>query len=203
MNSQKTNFPKTRASLLLQLKSASDEAAWNDFVSIYQPIIYRIARRRNLQHSDAQDLTQDILISIAGAIESFDLSEGSTRFRHWLRRVARNAIINKLTRKPKDLAQGGTGFLQELPEASTDVARLEQELTIEHRREIYMRAAAAVQKDVAAETWQVFQLAVIERIPIETVAERVGKTVGAAYACRGRVMNRLRLAIERMEAELQ
>ena len=201
MSSQKTDFPNTRASLLLQLRSASNEAAWNDFVSIYQSVIYRIARKRRLQHADAQDLTQDILISVAGAIETFDMSEGSVRFRHWLRKVARNAIINKLTRKPKDSPKGGTGFIDDLPQRCTDKEELEQELVLEHRREIFARAAEAVQKEVAPETWMVFQLAVVEKIPIDMVAEQVNKSVGAAYACRGRVMNRLRRTIERMEAE--
>ena len=200
MNSKETDFPNTRASLLMQLKSPSAESAWNDFVSIYQPIVYRIARKRGLQHADAQDLTQDILISVAGAMEAFDMSEGSTRFRHWLRKVARNAIINKLTRKPKDSAKGGTGLFPDLPQGWDQ--ELDQELTLEHRREIYMRAAAVVQEEVAQDTWQVFQLAVVERISIDEVAKKVGKTVGAAYACRGRVMNRLRRTIERMESEL-
>ncbi len=32
----------------------------------------------------------------------------STRFRHWLSRVTKNAILNALTRRPKDQAVGGS-----------------------------------------------------------------------------------------------
>ena len=53
--------------------------------------------------------------------------------------------------------------------------------------------------DVAADTWHVFELAVVEDVPIEEVASRVNKFVGAAYAARGRVMNRLRCLVEDME----
>ena len=35
--------PETRASLILRLKNADDVAAWNDFVAIYAPVIFRVA----------------------------------------------------------------------------------------------------------------------------------------------------------------
>lgn len=201
MNEQHTEFPVTRASLLLQLKSPDDETAWQDFVAIYRPVIYRIARKRGLQDADAQDLTQKVLVSIAGAIANWERRDESVRFRHWLRRVARNAIVNTLTRKPQDAATGGTGVQNLLADHAADNEPLDREVTLEHRRELYFRAAAEVQAEVAPETWQVFQLAVVEDIPIEDVAERVGKSVGAAYACRGRVINRLRNAVQRLEEE--
>ena len=192
-------FPDTRLSLLMQLKSASDEAAWSEFVSIYQPVIYRMARKRQIQNADAQDLTQDVLVSVAKAIHSFEAGENSPPFRHWLRRVARNAILNVLTRIPKDAAVGGTGILSKLTLRSNNDDNIESELLFEYRRELYARAAAEVQQVVAADSWQVFQLAVVEKIPIEDVAKQLKKSVGAAYACRGRVMSRLRKAVEKME----
>ena len=201
MSNQGTNFPDTRVSLLMQLKSQTDEAAWSEFVTIYQPIIYRIARKRFLQDADAQDLTQDVLMSIAKVISSFDISEGSVRFRHWLRRVARNAIYNALTRKPKDAAAGGTGLLDSLSHPTVQDGQFDHELLYEYRREMYARAAKIVRTEVSPDTWQVFQLAVVNKIPIEQVAAQLSKSVGAAYACRGRVMNRLRKTVEQMEAK--
>jgi len=43
---------ETRASLLLRLRAADDTVAWYDFVCIYEPVIYRIARSRGLQDAD-------------------------------------------------------------------------------------------------------------------------------------------------------
>ena len=198
MINQDTKFPATRASLLLQLKSGDDEAAWHDFVTTYRPVIYRIARKRGLQDADAQDLAQKILISVANALPSWEPREA--RFRHWLRRVTRNAVLNQLTRRPKDAAVGGTAALELLADQSSGEAdKLDYEFTLEYRRELYFRAAAMVQAEVAAESWQVFQLAVIENSPIEDVAQQTGKSIGAAYACRGRVMNRLRSTVKQLE----
>ena len=41
--------PETRESLLVRVKDPSDRDAWNEFVQIYRPAIYRLARARGLQ----------------------------------------------------------------------------------------------------------------------------------------------------------
>jgi RNA polymerase sigma-70 factor, ECF subfamily len=45
-----------------------------------------------MQDADAQDLVQTVLIRVAGAIDRWEAEPG-VRFRHWLRRIARNAIV--------------------------------------------------------------------------------------------------------------
>ena len=57
----------TRASLLIRIRNQADREAWSQFVEIYAPLIYGFGRNRGLQDSDAADLTQDVLQSVAGA----------------------------------------------------------------------------------------------------------------------------------------
>ena len=199
MTKSDSQFPETRASLLMQIQAGDDSDAWRQFVTIYRPVIYRLARRRGLQDADAQDLAQQVMLSIAKSIERWQKRDESVRFRHWLRRVARNAICNALTRQRPDRAAGGTSVRGLLEEQGDDGEELAREIELEHRRELFCRAASLVKTDVAADTWQVFQLAVIESVPIEEAAARVNKSVGAAYAARGRVMNRLRRQVEELE----
>ena len=192
-------FPDTRASLLLQVQAGDDPKAWEEFVAIYRPVVYRLARRRGLQDADAEDLAQQVLVSIARSIEAWRKRDESVRFRHWLRRVAKNAIINMLTRGPKERAAGSTSVQEFLNQQGDDDSRLARELELEYRREIFFRAAALVKSEIATDSWKVFELAVIEDIPIEQVAAALGKSVGAAYAARSRVMKRLRSYVEEME----
>ena len=96
-----TDFPETNSDLLLRIRSAEDREAWDQFVSMYRPVIYRMARRGGLQDADAQDLVQQVFVAVAGAIGRWDAG-GNARFRHWLRRVTKNATLNTLTRQPKD-----------------------------------------------------------------------------------------------------
>lgn len=201
MTKSDSEFPETRASLLVILQAGGDADAWREFVTIYRPIIYRIARRHGLQDADAQDLTQQVLLSISGSIERWQKRDESVRFRHWLRRVAKNAICNALTRGPKDRAVGGTSMQNSLEEHGEEDEELAREIEFERRRELFLRAASVVKTDVATDTWQVFQLAVIEGLAIEEVAAALNKSVGAAYAARGRVMNRLRRLVDDMEQQ--
>ena len=92
-----TEFPQTRSSLIAQVQSPEDREAWDQFVLIYRPVIYRMARRRGMQDADAQDLSQDVLIRISKSIKGWVPQEG-VRFRHWLRKVASNAIVTALTK---------------------------------------------------------------------------------------------------------
>ena len=108
-----TEFPETRESLLVLVRSPENREAWDQFVALYRPVIYRLARRRGLQDADAQDLAQQVLMAVASAIGSWKKAGESVRFRHWLRRVARNAIVNALARRPHDRAAGGSS-VQEL-----------------------------------------------------------------------------------------
>ena len=198
MTKNNTGFPATRASLLVQLQSEDDDAAWHEFVAIYRPVIYRMACRRGLQDADAQDLTQKVLMSVSGAIESWDPRD-RTPFRHWLRKIASNAILKVLTRQPKDRACGGSTVIQMLGKAIADGDQFDQELELEHQREVFLRASAIVQAEVDPETWQAFRFSVIDGLSIEEAASKSGKSVGAAYAARGRVMKRLQQVAQQIQ----
>ena len=55
-----TLTPTTRASFLLRLRDPRDPEAWVEFVSLYEPAIYRVLRRTGLQDADAQEVLQDL-----------------------------------------------------------------------------------------------------------------------------------------------
>ena len=194
-------FPETSHSLLLRVKNPDNREAWEQFVKIYRPVIFRTALARGLQHADAHDLAQQVLMSVAGAIGRWEQQSQSTKFRHWLRRVTKNAILNALTRQPKDRASGDSAIgdlLQDVKEQDPATTAL---IDNEYRRELYKQAAKAVEANVQATTWEAFDLTVVQGIDIETAAARLGKTTGAIYTARSRVMLRLRDVIAQLEKD--
>src|SRR5262249_54241147 len=88
--------PSTRGSLLLRLRDSQDHAAWMEFVSLYEPATYRILRRHGLQDADARDVMQDFFLTVSLNIDRWDPAKERGSFRGWLRRVARNLVINWL-----------------------------------------------------------------------------------------------------------
>lgn len=181
-----TEFPKTQSRLIAQVRSPEDHEAWETFVHRYRPAIYRMARRRGMQDADAQDLVQAVLARVAGSIGRWEPQGPEVRFRHWLRRVARNAIVSALTRRPGD--RPGIG---EADAASAQDDELDREIDLEFMRERYQQAAAAVRRKIDALTWAAFEMTAIGGASCEFAAESLDRSIGSVYAARSRVMRRL------------
>jgi RNA polymerase sigma-70 factor (ECF subfamily) len=192
-----TDSPETRHSLLARLHGDRDEAAWQEFVVIYRPLIYRLIRSRGLQDADAQELTQDALVAVAGAIErgTPDFHGGS--FRGWLSRIARNMMINYLTRRrPGQQGAGGSDFqrlLAEQPAVDDPQATV---FDLEQKREVFRWAAERIRGDFHPATWQAFWRTTVEGEPIPQAANALGLSIGSAYAARSRVMAKLKQTID-------
>ncbi len=194
------HIPETRASLILRLPSAADADAWREFVSIYEPFVYRFARRGGLQDADARELVQNVLLSVARAVGRWQPDTDRGRFRTWLFRIARNQLIDLSAKRCRQVAaRGGTtmlGLLDQQPAAnswsSDDVRR-------SHRQELFRWAADRVKTTVRDATWQAFWITAVEERSVEDAAHAVGLSVGAVYIARSRVLARLRDEIKKWE----
>ena len=196
-----SNMPETRDSLIVQIQDPANRNAWDQFTQLYRPVVYRIARRRGLQDADAEDLTQQVMLSVARAIPDWKRNP-ETRFRYWLNRIARNAIVNALSRGPKDRGVGGSDFVQAVNNLPHQSGNVETQIEYEYQRQLYRRAAEIVRDSVNADTWLAFFHTVVEGESTEVVAARLGKTIGNVHAARSRLMRRLQNAVrELMEAD--
>ncbi|MGO9110832.1 MAG: RNA polymerase sigma factor [Thermoguttaceae bacterium] len=189
-------FPETRASLLVRIQSPQDEEAWREFAAIYRPVVYRLARKRGLQDADAEDLAQRVLIAVQRAIGNWENDPAKGRFRFWLARIAQNAIINALTRRPPDAAAGGTTIHELLEKQPQPDHRTQQELQREHRRSLFRWAAQRILPEFRDGTWDAFWLTTVEGMSVEEAGRALGKSLGAIYAARSRVMRRLKDEIQ-------
>ena len=186
-------LPDTRASLILRLSDARDVEAWDEFIAIYRPLVCRLARRQGLQHADAEELAQEVLLVVSRAVDRWTPDPKLGRFRDWLFRIARNLTINFLTRRkhrPIGAADSGVAaFLDcRCAPAGEDSALFD----LEYRREVFRWASDRVRGDVKPRTWDAFWMSSVDGAPIKEVADRLGMTVGSVYIARSRVMAALR-----------
>jgi RNA polymerase sigma-70 factor (ECF subfamily) len=185
--------------LLANIQSLENREAWVEFVQIYRPVIYRMARRRGMQDADAQDLSQDVLVRVSKAIPRWEPQAG-IRFRHWLRKVASNAIVSAVTKsKPHGMVDGSAAdqILADTPEVSATISELDDECF----RERYLRAATIVKIDVSPDTWAAFEQTVVQGRTCEEVAESLGKSLGTIYAARSRILKRLQTEVQRLQGD--
>ncbi len=187
------HLPDTRHSLLFRLRDPADAEAWGEFLDIYRPMIYRLARLRGWQDADAQDVSQAVLVKIASKIESFDPG-GKAKFRTWLSRVCQNTITDEFRRRRGEVTSSSNERLSGIAATQSQVD--EDEFSKEQRRAVFRWAAKRVATEFEPATWEAFRLTAIEGKPPKEVAEQLGVSMGAVYTARSRVMRRLRQKVQ-------
>ncbi len=195
-----TPTPSTRASLLLRLRDSQDHAAWIEFVSIYEPVVYRLLRRHGLQDADAREVMQELFLAVSRSVDRWDPDRQRGSFRGWLRRVARNLVINWLKQRDRRPQTPGGANLQALLDVlpasdGPETAEFDREL----RRALFHRAAEKVREEVQATTWQAFwETAIVGTSPADA-ALKLEMTVGAVRVAKCRVLARLQATVAEME----
>jgi RNA polymerase sigma-70 factor (ECF subfamily) len=183
--------PETNESLISRIKDPADAEAWTEFLGIYQPVILRMARKRGMQDADAQDVCQKVLLAVSLAIGRWE-PRSDQPFRAWLGKIARNAVLNAITRRPRDIGTGLSEVADQLNEVADEIPEDSSELLNETRRELFRRGLHIVRAEFTNVTWDMFWETEISGRPVEEVAESVGRSVGAVYMARCRVMGKLR-----------
>ena len=190
---------ETRLSLLVRLTRSgpSDERAWREFVDYYAPIIYRWCARRGLQDTDAQDVTQQVLLKLAVKLPSFQY-DPSRSFRFWLRTLTYHAWADFLSER--DLV--ASGHPSEWASLATAEARedLLRRIEDEFDLELLEQAMAQVRGRVEPGTWEAFRLTALEGVPAAEAARRLGKQVANVYVLRSNVQKLLQAAVAELEA---
>ncbi len=186
----------------MRLPDKRDVEAWDQFVAIYEPLVYRLARAKGFQDADAREIVQEVMVAVSQAVERWEPDSERGRFRDWLFCIARNFMINYLTRRKYRSFGGGGSSMDELLEQQPAPDTNESaEFDLEYRREIFRLAAEQVRDQVNADTWQAFWRTSVEDESVEAVAEQLGMTPGMVYTARSRVRARLRNEVQRFQQQ--
>jgi RNA polymerase sigma-70 factor, ECF subfamily len=191
----------TQVQLIQRLANAEDNDAWEAFAKIYFPTIVRSLHCKGLKAEDAEDVAQQVMMSVARFLAGQPYDQDRARFRTLLETITRNAAINALRDVRRDKATGGSDMLvllSELPDGNDDAEILERE----HRKQLVRTAAVLVEHEFEPDTWQAFWRTMVDGVPIDQVAKDLGKQVGSIYAARSRVMKRIRVEITRLEPSM-
>ncbi|MCA9138140.1 MAG: sigma-70 family RNA polymerase sigma factor [Planctomycetales bacterium] len=186
----------TDVSLLLRIRhDERDENAWREFVDQYGYRIYSWCLNRNLQATDAEDVTQDVLVKLARKLGSFQYDRNQS-FRGWLRRVTENALTD-FFRERQDLADGSV-ILEQLGKLEAR-KQLIDELEDAFDLELLEEAIRKVQIRVSSERFAVWQRMTQEGAKGVDVARELKMKIATVYTTRSQIQAMIRDEIARLE----
>lgn len=188
--------PLTRASLLVQLRAGSNHEAWQEFVRLYGPIIYRFARKRGLQDADAADLMQDVMRSVSASIGRLEYDRKQGTFRGWLFTITRNKVFNFLSARrirPQGSGDSATNsLLHSHPEGEDGSEAWE----MEYQRRLAALGMERIKDEFQENTWRAFWLTAVEGVSAAEASKQLKLSPGAIYVAKSRVLARLKEAVE-------
>ncbi len=190
---------RTSVTLLGRLRrEPNDQAAWNDFVARYRPQILQWCRRWRLQESDAQDVTQVVLLKLNGLMATF-VYDPSRSFRGWLKTLTHHAWRDLVSDQRRVGIGSGDGAMREFFESLEAGDDLVQHLEDEFRRELMDQAMLRVRPRVAARTWDAFRLTALEGCSGNAVAAQLEMKVSHVYVARSEVKKMIQNEVRKLE----
>ena len=100
----------TRPTLLNRLRDGSDTMAWSEFFGCYWPVVFSYARHRGCSEHTAQEVVQDVMLTVFEKRDVFQYDPAKGRFRNWLHRIVNNRVAEQRRRAADaDLPRGADG----------------------------------------------------------------------------------------------
>lgn len=181
--------PDTSQTLLARVRR-QDASAWERFVTIYGPLIYRWCRQRGLQPTDAADVTQNVFAVLHRKLDRFEARPENGSFAGWLRTVTSRQIADFFRgRDPRQLPVGGeTVDAVVVDDRNDSVAALAPD----DRTLLIQRTISVLQGEFESRTWDAFWRAAVQRDKPRDIARELGLSVASVWQAKSRVLRRLR-----------
>jgi RNA polymerase sigma-70 factor (ECF subfamily) len=178
----------TSQSLLERLQDRADAGAWQRLLAVYEPWLRGWLTRHDLQAADAEDVLQDVLVTVSQELPGFVHNGRPGAFRNWLRTILTNRVRTFLRGCRRQFALSPSW----LDELEADDSTLSRQWDQEHDQQLARRMLAVIRSEFNATTWQVFQGLMLEDRPAADVARELGITANVVYVAKSRVLTRLR-----------
>lgn len=181
----------------LERLRARDEAAFNQLVGRYQTQVFRIAFRMLGNREEAEDLTQEVFVTVFKAIDSF---RGDSKFSTWLYRVATNQAKNRLKYLVRRARGATLPFDEQLDDRGPlgaplgEVHRPDELTSARQTQEMVQRALVRLDADQR----ELIVLRDLELLSYEEIQEVTGLALGTVKSR----LHRARVALFKVVSEL-
>ena len=196
----------TRHSLLDRLRNWEDQASWRDFFNSYWKFIYGVAIKSGLSDSEAEDVVQETVLSVAKKMPEFVYDPSRCSFKGWLMLVTRLRILDQLRRRQPAFQQmpGGeadsqrTATVERVPDTAAE-AQQDAAWDEEWERNLVDAALERVKLRVKPEHYQIFHLSAVKGLKTAEVARLLQINFGQVYLIRHRLAKEVKREVERLK----
>ncbi len=195
----------TRRTLLSRLKQWDDQESWQDFFNTYWKLIYGVALRAGLGETEAQDVVQDTVVSVARQMPNFKYDPALGSFKTWLLLITRRRINDHLRKQyrrikldePAANETSQTARLERIPDpASIGLGTIWDE---EWKRQVFDAAVQRVKAQVDAKHFQIFDCYVLKEWPVKDVAATFAVNANQVYIIKHRLASLIAGEIKKLK----
>jgi len=183
----------TRKSLIDRVLEG-DEDSWDTFYANYSRLIYAIGEKCGLSADDCEDLVQEVMRTIFNNKDSFRYDSAAGKFRTYLTGIVKHKVCD-FYRKRDDrmVAMDEEAVL----EAAEPANRLDDVCTEEWKNHVLNVALMELREKVEPETFDAFQMYVLQERQPREVADALSISESAVYVYKNRCVKYLRLIIDK------
>jgi RNA polymerase sigma-70 factor (ECF subfamily) len=181
----------TKISLLARLNENHPQT-WQEFSTLYKPLIANWLRSYALQPADIEDLTQEIMLFVAENINSFEHNGRIGAFRNWLRLVTVNIgrnYLRKITPNFPENLSNISLMLEQLEDPQSDQSYL---FNLAHDKAIVQILLENLSEHFQPETMSIFKQHVLDELSAIDTAAKMNVSVASVHIAKSRVLRRLR-----------
>ena len=184
---------ETSLSLLNRLRRSPESESWNRLVELYAPLLRAWLRKYDVQASDADDLTQEVLLTVSKDLSKFEHAGQPGAFRGWLKAI----LVNRLrkfwrSRDRRPLARGDSDIDARLAQLDDPSSEMSLIWNREHDQFVLRQLLALAEPHFARNTWTAFCRVALDGAKPDVVAEEMGISRNAVIVAKSRVLSRLR-----------
>jgi len=193
----------TRETLLMQVKNTHNDKAWAEFDKYYRSFIHMILIRMGVNHHDAEDLTQTVLLTAWQKLPEFNYDSNKGYFRGWLCTVAGNSRKNFFDKKRREAKRHEMAATDSTMTYGKSYSDADIETIADQEWEVYISNLAweNIKDELADKVCKAF-IALTEGGDPADIAHKLGIERNTIYVYKKRVTKLLYNEINRLDHEL-
>lgn len=183
----------SHASLIFRLQE-NEDAAWQELVDLFAPLIFHWCNRLQLDASDSSDVMQEVFAVVAKSIANFKAQRDGA-LRGWLWTITQNKIRDfyRRNRRRANAIGGSTAQIRLNGIADPFGDHSHEEITSENEsKRLVRRALKLIENDFQPTTWTAFWRAAVEGHDTNWIAQDLGISPNSVRQAKSRVLRRLR-----------